>query len=709
MRKKFIIISLALTILYIIFRAVGFGWIENVELVSLNFRLNLRGPLPHPDQVKIVAIDDRSLSELYYEGENPWPWRRSVYADVINKLGDAGVKSIIMDISFDTVNPNDLEGDRQFAMSLFTHPYVVIGAYLINNKAEYDELAQVYRDKLAANTDHLRFRYQIANPDRYYLPDFFSPYLLVPPEDLFMNSAWAYGNFEIGLPGEDGMYRTVPLVINEKLLNDKESASLVLLPNIDILGLTAYYGLNPGDYVLDLKHHKILIGDKRSVPIDENGHFIVNYYGKRAFPEVSVIDLMRMSPEEMQKAFKDRIVLIGYTAKSKGLFDLRPTPFNKNEAGVQIHATMLQNILDENFLKRAPFWINILLIFVLLCISAYLQALPNLRWSIISNLGFLGLYNVINYALFVQNIWVDLFYPDVALVTILLYNTISRVYQENRQRLQTKNFFEKYVPASVVEQILENPDLIKPGGEKMEITVLFSDIVGFTPISEALEPEELVRLLNEYFSEVTPIIKDQFGGTLDKFVGDAIVAIFGAPISRPDDPLRAVGAAVAMQEKVLELQERWRARGEKVLFNTGIGINSGQAIVGNIGSPDRLNYTCIGDTVNTAARLEAATRTTGAAILISAATYEQVKDSFECREIPPIFVKGKKDALAVYGVLGRKNASTAGAEIVSLPDGNSLSHADGSFEEADHATIYRDSFDEEDLDGTMPAESAKEG
>ena len=660
MRKKYIIISLALAILYIFIRAIGFGWIENLELVSLNFRLNMRGPIPHADQVKIVAIDDHSLSELYYKDHNPWPWRRSVYADVINKLGDAGVKSIIMDVSFDTTNPNDLEGDRAFAMSLFTHPYVVIGAYLINNRAEFTELAADYQKKLRENTNHLRFAYQVANPEEYSLLDFYKPYLMVPPEELFKNCAWAYGSYEIGLPGEDGMYRSVPLVLDEQFLHENGSASMVYLPTIDILGLSAYFGLNPGDYVLDFKNHRILLGDKRSIPIDVNGHFVVNYYGKRAFPEISIIDILRMSPAELEKEFKDRIVFIGYTATSKGLFDLRPTPFNRNEAGVQIHATMVQNILDENYLIRASFWVNVLLVFILLCISAYLLALPNLKWSIVSNLGFLALYNVINYFLFLRNIWVDLFYPDMVLLAFLLYNTITRVYQENRERLQTRNFFEKYVPAPVVAQILKNPALINPGGERMEITVLFSDIVGFTPISEQLEPEELVRLLNEYFAEVTPIIKDQFGGTLDKFVGDAIVAIFGAPIPGPNDPLQAVSAAMAMRDKVLELQERWRARGEKVLFDTGIGINTGPAIVGNIGSPDRLNYTCIGDSVNLAARLESATRTTGASVLISASTYSYVKDHFQCKEITGLQVKGKKDSLTVYGVLGRNDLAADG-------------------------------------------------
>lgn len=652
MKKKYIILlGLLIVGFYLIMRVLGFSLLEHLELVTFNFRMRLRGPIEKEEKVKIVAIDNKSLANLYYNENDPWPWSRGVYAELINRLGRAEAKSIIMDISFDTLNNNDLAGDRKLAQSLFTHPYVTIGSYLINDKKEFAKLDEGYQKDLAQNKDYLRFRYQLSNINTYTVPNFFSPYLFVPPENLFMNAAWAYSTYEVGLPDEDGIYHSIPLVINEEYLNDQQEGSLVLFPNIDILGLTAYFGLEPGDYVFDLKNKEIELGDKRTIPVDKNGYFKLNYYGKEAFEEISVVEVLNMKKEELKEEFADKMVLIGYTAEAKGLFDARPTPFNKNEAGVQIHATAVQNILDELYLQRVPFVVNLVVIFTLFFIAVEIASISDLKLSIGLNLVWLIVYNIINYLLFINNIWLDLFYPDFILIIFLLFNTIYKVYIENKERLQTKNFFSRYVPAPVVDEILEDPSQVNPGGEEKEITVLFTDIVGFTSISEELEPAKLVRLLNEYFTEMTEIIKDEYGGTIDKFIGDAILAIFGAPFARSDDALRAVKTALLMQEKSKELEKRWQSRGEDVVFEIGIGINTGLAVVGNIGAPDRINYTCIGDAVNVGARLESATREVDAGILISSSTYQRVKDHFECERIEGLKVKGKKEPLTVYRVI----------------------------------------------------------
>ncbi|HEX3044823.1 MAG TPA: adenylate/guanylate cyclase domain-containing protein, partial [Bacillota bacterium] len=639
-------------------QVLKFDWIESLELVTVNFRMllrNLNGPMKHSDQVIIIGIDDRSLLQLQFAQNNPWPWKRSVFADLVNKIGEGGAKSIIIDVAFETPNPNDLEGDRLFAESMFMNPMVTFGTTLINNKKEFASLPAVYQTQLNKNRDYIKYRYQLANPDLNYSYKYFSTYKLVPPYQLFGNTAFGYGSIEVGLPDKDGMYHTIPLVTNEVFLNEKEQGSFILLPNQDILGLTAFFGISPGECTYDLKNKRILLGKYRSIPVDNNGYFTLNYYGKRTFPEISVIDVLHIgNPAQLQKLFRDKIVLIGYTANSKGLFDLRPTTFNKNEAGIQIHATLLSNILQQKYLTRLSLPFRLGLIFGLLVIFSLVLLTPRHRTGILWSAFLIIAFNIINYLCFLQNLWVDLFYIDIVLLGFFIENSIARVYQENREKLQIKGFFTKYVPAPVVEEILKDPTLIHLGGEKMKITVLFSDIVGFTTISEQLEPVELVRLLNEYLTEMTAIIKDEFGGTLDKFIGDAIVAIFGAPFSRPDDPVRAVSAALAMQAKVAELKRRWQERGEKFVFGIGVGINTGPAVVGNIGSPDRLNYTCIGDTVNTAARLEAATRSTGAPILISAATYADIADYFHCEELPPMSVKGKKEPLVVYHVLSKK-------------------------------------------------------
>ncbi|MCK8824082.1 adenylate/guanylate cyclase domain-containing protein [Fuchsiella alkaliacetigena] len=657
MRKRYAALALIITVIYLLLRIIGFAWIENLELVTLNFRTRMRGELEQPEEVKIVAIDDRSLSALYYDEQNPWPWTRDVYAKLIKQLDQGNASSIGIDVSFDTLNPNDREGDFLFAESLFMNPQVTIGSYLINDEEEFAALAPAYQQQLVDNADHLKFRYQLTNLPEHSIPEFFSPYLVVPPEDLFRNSAWAYGTYEVGMPGEDGMYRSIPLVMQEKYFSEAEQRSLTLLPNLGLLTLAAHFDLEPGDYTLDLGNQKIYLGDKRNIPVDKHGYFTLNYYGSTAFEEISVIDVLNMEEEQLKEIFADKVVLIGHTAQAKGLFDLRPTPFNRNEAGVQIHATLIQNILEENYFQRVPFWVNLLVIFSLVFIAANLLLLSNLKVSIFSALIFIGVFNIVNYWLFLNNIWLDLFYPNLVLILFLLYNVITKVYQENKERIQTKDFFSRYVPAPVVQTILEDPTQINLGGKEMEITVLFSDIIGFTKISEQLTPTELVRLLNEYFTEMTEIIMKEYGGTLDKFIGDAIIAIFGAPFPRNDDPLRAVQAALAMKKKSDELQQKWQERGENITFDIGIGVNTGPAVVGNIGSPERINYTCIGDSVNVGARLESATRKTNSSILISSSTYEQVKGHFICEEIPNLTVKGKSESLTVYKVIDKKESA----------------------------------------------------
>ncbi len=655
MKKYFIILALLLVIIYWFFGFVNFDWIENLELVFLNFRFKLRGPIEHSDIVKIVAIDDHSLSYLYENEGNSWPLSRDVYARAIDKLAKAGVKSIVMDISFDSYRDKGRQGDEKFAQTLFMYPYVSIGTILVNNKDEFYNLDPQYRERIIKSQDYKKFAYKIANINKYYEPEYFSIYKMIPPADIFEYTVYGYGTFEIGLPDADGYYHSIPLIINEDFSKKEGQGSLLLLPNLDILGLAAFLDLKAGEWVWDIENKKINMGDKLEFPVDSNGYYNINYYGKKAFAEISLVDVLNEDIETLKKMFSNKMVFFGYTAQAKGIFDVRPTPFNNNEAGIQLHATLLANILEGDHFYRLPFWLNLLLIFVLLLISFYILQIPVLKYSIILDLLLIVSINIINYLLFINNIWMDLFYLDFVLIVYLLFNVITKVIHEYRERMKTKSYFSRYVPEEVVEQILSDPSLINPGGEEKELTVLFTDIVGFTAISEQLTPSELVRLLNEYLSEMSYIIKKSYKGTLDKFIGDAIVAIFGAPFESPDDPVRAVEAALAMRDKVDELQKKWRERGEKVVFDMGLGINTGQAVVGNIGSKERVNYTCIGDSVNVAARLEAATRDTDCKILISESTYQKVKEHFICEKIDNLRVKGKTEALTVYKVHGKKD------------------------------------------------------
>ncbi len=655
--KLYLVIAVLLVFFYLFLVLTNFEFLETLELITFNLRMNIRGPIEHPGDVKIIAVDDKSLSDLYYNENNPWPWTRDIYAELINKLSRLDVKSVIMDISFETLDFNNKDKDLKFAESLIDSQFVTIGTTLINTKQEFEQLNAEYREDLRAADDYHQFKYKIKNPRQYLFPEFFSTYKLVPPADLFKNTASSYGSFEIGLPSPDGIYHHLPLIIREEFQLDSKRTSFFLLPNIDILGLGTYYGIDQGDYSFDVSNNEIILGNEKKIQVDKNGYLTLNYYGRRSFEEISVVDFLKMDREKLKNDFENTLVLIGYTANAKGIFDARPTPFNKNESGIQLHATALQNMIDNNYFTRVSVWLNSIILFVLIILSFIIADIDNLNYSLYLNFLLITIFNIFNYWLFLNNIWLDMFYPNLTLFGIMFVTTLIKVYREKQNKLRIKNYFSRYVSAEVVDQIIDNPVFIKPGGEKKTVTVLFCDIIDFTDKAAKIEPEKLVLLLNEYFEAMTDIIKNQYGGTVDKYVGDSIVAMFGAPFSREDDPIRAVETALKMKEKEKELCEKWLTRGEKTVFEMGIGISTGEVVVGNIGSEERVNYTCIGDSVNVASRLEAATRRTGTDILISDSTYQEVKDTFSCKKITDLKVKGKDELLTVYSVITRGKAN----------------------------------------------------
>ncbi len=651
---KVIAVALLAAAIYAGFSFLEIEWVENFELVLLNLRVQLRGELSHDDDVVIVAVDDKSLSYYYQHHDNPWPWSRDIHAEIIEELNRLGARSIVMDLAFDTYQ--EPEGDQKLAETLFFNPNVVLSTLLVDSRENFTDLDPEYRQRLKESEEYLQYRYNIRNPESLpggRMPELFSTYKLIPPEQSFKQAAYAYGTFEIGLPQADGLFHSIPLVVNEHYAREEGELSRALLPNITVLGLASYYGLDRGEYSFDPAAGEIHLGEEAVIPVDSSGYFELTYYGERAFQEVSVVDLLEHGEEEeLQEIFEDALVLVGFSAEAKGLYDDRPTPFNRNEAGVQLHATAMDNILNENFRHRLTLGQNMLIIIGVVLVLLLLQKVEKFKLGTGLSLGFITLVNLGNYLLFLNDIWADIFYVNLVLVLLLLTSTFLRFYRERKDRLQTKSFFSRYVPAPVVNRILENPDRIHPGGEEMEVTVLFSDIVNFTGISEELEPQKLVSLLNEYLACMADIIKNEHRGMLDKFIGDAILAIFGSPFPAEDDPVRAVAAALAMVEAAREMKQEWRERGEEVEFDLGIGINTGTAVVGNIGSEERVNYTCIGDAVNLAARLEGLTRELEGKVLISESTYEQVKDVFACRRLRQISVKNRSEPVTVYRVLG---------------------------------------------------------
>ena len=344
-------------------------------------------------------------------------------------------------------------------------------------------------------------------------------------------------------------------------------------------------------------------------------------------------------------------------ATAVGIYDLRVTPFSGICPGVEIQATFIDNILRRHFLQASrlePIPTLLTLLGLGLCLGLVLPLL-SAAWSSVFALFLAGGYTTVNYLLFSRWGWqLELFCPLLAIAGITMSLTVQRFLAEERQRVYIKKAFQSYVAPDVVDEILKHPQLLRLGGERRELTILFSDIRGFTSLSETMEPEVLVGLLHEFLNPMSEIIVTH-GGTIDKYIGDAIMALFGAPLTRPDHPVLACRTALAMMAKLKALNEEWESVGRPVM-RIGLGLNSGDVAVGNMGSDRLFNYTAIGDNVNLASRLEGLNKFYGTSILISSSTAQALDGQFVLQEVDLVQVKGKAQALTIFELLGEGRA-----------------------------------------------------
>jgi adenylate cyclase len=424
-----------------------------------------------------------------------------------------------------------------------------------------------------------------------------------------------------------------------------------LFPPLSLQLLKEATRLNSVVRVSPDRRAEILLGDI-AIPVTEKGDFLINYYGPgQTFPYLSASDVIdgTVKPEQL----KDKIVLVGATATA--LPDLHTIPYGPSYPGVEMHATVIENILDQDFLQR-PQWFRLLDVMVILGTGLLLglAALYFKAFGTATLLTFgIGGYLLADYVLFTQQgLWIHTVYPVFSQLLVYFGITLYRFTFEEREKRFIKEAFSQYLAPAVVDQLVENPKLLKLGGERKVLTAFFSDVANFSTIAEELGAEELVDLLNDYLTDMTEIIL-KYEGTVDKYEGDAIIAFFGAPITLEDHASRTCLAAIDMQKRLAELREGWKKEGKHELFMR-IGINTGQMVVGNMGSTIRMDYTMMGDSVNLAARLEGVNKQYQTYTLVSEFTYELAKNDIEARELDSIRVVGRKEPIKIYELLGRK-------------------------------------------------------
>jgi adenylate cyclase len=650
-----------------------FQLLRMVELKTLDLRIVSRGTLAPGPETVIAVIDEKSVNEL-----GRWPWPRTTIARMVEQLKAGGAKAVGFDIIFSEpdINTNLKTIDAlaaEMKKSKISDPGVITllknkraaadtDAILANSikqaqnvtlgyffhfalKGNEQDLAHITPERIAENLARIEnSRYSMISstsnaPSDIYLPHPYAPETNIP---VISSAARNSGYFNM-LPDRDGAYRWTPLVV--ALKNNYYSSLAVSL-------VQAYLDFPPLSLNLESYGAKsIAIGDI-TIPTNESGQLLVNYLGpSRTFPHYSIADIVsgKIPPD----TFRNKIVLVGATAT--GIFDLRVTPFSATYPGVEIHATVIDNILHGNFLTHST-----LTLFFDICAIIFFGLLigflvPRLRpvTGMLAAFLLLAVFVVINFFVFFKfNVWMNLIYPFLTMTTIYLGITIYHYFKEEREKKKIRGAFQYYLTASVINEMLKDPAKLKLGGDKKDLSVLFSDIRGFTTISEKLTPEELVSLLNEYLTVMTNQVFQQ-EGLLDKYMGDAIMAVFGAPLNQPDHARRACLTALAMMRELRRLQEKWKNEGRPA-FDIGIGINSGDMVVGNMGSQMRFDYTVMGDMVNLGSRLEGTNKEYGTNIIISEFTYDVVKDGMCCRELDGVRVKGKLKPVKIYELLGEK-------------------------------------------------------
>lgn len=383
--------------------------------------------------------------------------------------------------------------------------------------------------------------------------------------------------------------------------------------------------------------------------------FLVNFIGKPgSYKTYSIADIVNERIDASE--FKDKLVLIGATSPDMHDDYFVPTSGGKAMPGVEIHANAIQTMINKDFLREESRAVSALILLA----SSLLTAVIAAKWgikgiTIISPLIIIGYVFGAIYA-FNYGLIMNIVYLPLAVVTVYTAETIHAYRATKKEKQKIKEAFAKYVSSEVVDEVMKNPDQLKLGGDKKEITVFFSDIRGFTTISEGLTPERLVHLLNEYLSAMTEIVM-KHKGLVDKYIGDAIMAFWGAPLEQENNAEMACETSLEMQKKLAELNRKW-ALEKWPTIKIGIGLNTGEAIIGNMGSYERFDYTAIGDNINLGSRLEGLTKQYGAGILASEATQKKAGRGFVFRKIDLVQVKGKHKPILIYELVCRKEELT---------------------------------------------------
>ncbi len=630
--------------------------VRSLDNRIVDWMFRCRGASPTSGQVVIVDIDEKSL-----EAVGQWPWPRNRFAELLLKIGQYQPRVVGLDMCFaepDRTSPRHylplfksyLKDDINLSESQLDYD-VQLGQSIGRIPLVLGYVFQMENDGTAPGEERPfpMCNIQLTPPGAPFEFARASRVILNLPE--ISQNPLSEGHFNV-FPDASGTVRKVPLLI-EYLGMPYPSLALEMVRE----------GLKAGIIAVESSDQGILgvrLAD-RFIPTGHRTQVTLNWRGEaRTFPYLSAADILEGRLDQGQ--LNGKYVLIGCSAA--GLHDLRTSPISSVIPGVEIHATLVDNLLNADPFRYNPKTEAVLVLLVLaiggLLLSAILAyASPLIGFAV--GLAMLLLITLGNYFwIFRQGLIMGVTFPLATVLLIMVVVSISNYFFEGREKKFIRHAFGHYVSDGVVAELVRNPRKLSLAGQEKTLSVMFSDIRGFTNLSEQMSPTQLSTFLNEYLTAMTDQAM-QLKGTIDKFIGDAIMAIWGAPVSDPDHAANAVRCSLRMMQTLNQLQPAWVERGLPAI-DIGIGINTGPMTVGNMGSQSRFDYTVIGDNVNLASRLEGLNKVYGTNILISEHTRQAIGEGFVCRYVDRVRVKGKDKPIRIYEPL---NEGTVPARLAA--------------------------------------------
>ncbi|HSA07266.1 MAG TPA: adenylate/guanylate cyclase domain-containing protein [Candidatus Gastranaerophilales bacterium] len=606
-----------------------------------DFLIRITCPQKTSKEIIVVAIDDQSIKKI-----GRWPWKRTYYADIFEYLENVAESKLI---AFDSVivSYGQEKYDKEFFKRFSSLNKIIPGVFFSKETDHFEhineqKLNELFSEKFSVEVKDLRSVY-LKEKSGYSSSSY--------SVEEIINTSKSFGSV-LSFPDNDGIIRKT-----EHLFLYKDS----YYPS---LAVAVFKQLYP-DAKFVLKENLLEINSEEKnfkIPIfsNENGSFsFIKWYksndNKHSYPYKTISawkiiesykNIRQNKPPLIDSSiFKDKIVVLGAT--STALKDIKSTPLKFDYPGIYIQASIIDNLINNDFITRFSKAQDILILFFSIIIGfSAIFYLPPIYSSISLTFLSVGYFYACLFFFYPNNYAPDPVTPVVFIICTMFIGYGYEYFIEDAQKRKTKNLIAKYVSKDIMEEILKNPDSVKLKGKRSDITVLFVDIRNFTSISETTDPQKVSELLNEYFNELIPVIF-KYHGTVNKFIGDAVMAIFGAPIECSDHPENAVRCAIEMYERIQDLKLKWEKE-NKPEINVGIGISTGEAFVGNVGAKERFEYSAIGNTVNIANRLESFNKLYKTSILISETTYNRVKDKIEAEEIDSVCVTQSSEPIKIF-------------------------------------------------------------